>query len=167
MNLEWNQEPLDFVDSYGLDVQLVEDAVRAPTAVDVDPRSAKVGHPIRRLRRGDIEVIVGYRTEDTPCVLYVRLLSVSSSSSGHGSRQPSGAGAGSGTSSPPTVHELHRRITALGYYIANDSRHAKVYTQAGNLVQTMPRTPSDHRSLANAWAEFKRVHAAETKKASS
>lgn len=152
MALHWHQDAEDFIERYRLDRQFVEDVVRSPQATEVDPRTQKVGYQVLRLRRGDIEVVVGYREPREPMVLFVRLLSGDNESPRHS------VGGTKGSSIPPTLPELRRRITMYGYTITHDARHSKVLSTEGHLIAVLPKTPSDHRSLANSWRAFMRGH---------
>jgi hypothetical protein len=154
--LTWHQDAEDFVDDTGMDRAIIEAAARFPTSTSPDPRSATEGYPIKRLRRGDIEVVVGYREPKEPMILFVRL-----ETPGEGrSMRSASAGGGHGSSIPPTMTEMHRRIQALGYHLSSTTRHTKVLTRDGAPITTLPRTPSDNRSLANAWMQFQRAHQA-------
>ena len=152
MKYQWNDEARNFVELYNVDRRLIVDAVRAPQMISTDPRSAEVGYPIKRLRRGDVEVVVGYREPEYPTILYVRLATPDDDQGPK--RSPGGT---KGSSLPPTLTELHRRITMAGYSLEHSGMHVKVLSQGGNLLMTLPKTPSDKRSLANAWHEFLRV----------
>ena len=48
-------------------------------------------------------------------------------------------------------------IEDRGYHLTKDN-HPKVLDRHGNLVYTLPGTPGDHRSLANAWKSFLKIH---------
>jgi len=158
---QWNDEAKNFVELYGVDTRLIVDAVRAPQSVSIDPRTNEVGYPIKRLRRGDVEVVVGYREPEWPTILYVRLATPDDDQGPK--RSPGGV---SGSSVPPTMGELHRRITMAGYQVqTGGAAHPKVVSQTGDVLMSIPNTPSDKRSLANTWRDFVRLDR-EYKKAS-
>ena len=130
MKYQWNDEAKNFVEIYGVDTRLIVDTVRAPQAVSLDPRSAEVGYDIKRLRRGDVEVVVGYREPEYPTILYVRLATPDDT---QGPKRSHGGAKGS--SLPPTVTELHRRITTQGYSLEYGAAHIKVIDDEKSLKE--------------------------------
>lgn len=161
MKYQWHDDAKNFVQLYAVDTRLIVDAVRAPQMISLDPRTAEVGYDIKRLRRGDVEVVVGYRDPEYPMILYVRLATPDDD---QGPKRS--AGGASGTTVPPTMGELHRRITMAGYSIDHSSAHPKVVARNGDTLMSLPKTPSDRRSLANTWREFIRNdRAAKTREA--
>lgn len=153
MEIHWHPRALEFAEVHRLDKQMVEDAVRAPTSVEADPHQESVDYPIQRVRRGDIIATVGWREPRDPMILFVHL-----NLPGEQGRQKRTVGGTKGSSLPPTVHELHRRIIALGYSISVTGPHAKVNSQQGETIYTLARTASDHRTIANGWRGFLRAH---------
>lgn len=149
MKYQWNDEAKNFVELYNVDTRLIVDAVRAPQMISIDPRTAEVGYDIKRLRRGDVEVVVGYRDPEYPMILYVRLATPDDDQGAR--RSPGGI---SGSSVPPTMGELHRRITMAGYRIDHSAAHPRVMTKDGDFLMSIAKTPSDKRSLANTWRDF-------------
>lgn len=148
----WSDDAHDFMLIYGLDKELVLDVVRNPDREEMDPHSADVGYPIKKMRRGDIVVVVGYRDPDEPMILYVRL--VNPDEPQYQKRSPRGA---SGSSLPPTRAELIRRIQFQGYQIDDSGRHTKVFNRAGKLMVTISKTPGSARSIADSWHQFQRA----------
>lgn len=151
MKYQWNDEAKNFVELYGVDTRLIVDAVRAPQSISIDPRTPEVGYDIKRLRRGDVEVVVGYRDPERPMILYVRLATPDDDQGPK--RSPGGT---RGSSLPPTIAELHRRIVMAGYSLEHSAAHVKVIDREGNLLMPLPKTPSDRRAIANCWHDFLR-----------
>lgn len=57
---------------------------------------------------------------------------------------------------PPTdIAELRARIEARGYRVyQRRGKHTRVDRPNGSRLMTLPLTPSDRRSILNAWREF-------------
>lgn len=154
MEIHWHPNALEFAEIYHLDKRLVEDAVRSPTSEEDDPYHEGADYPVKRVKRGDLSVTVGWREPNDPMILFIHL-----TLPGEQGRQRRSVGGTQGSSLPPTIPELHRRIVALGYSITTSGPHAKVRSREGAFIYTMPRTPSDKRSIANSWKGFERAHA--------
>lgn len=153
----WLPEARDFVEDVGLDVEMIEAAVESPQRVELDPRTSAVGYDVKRLRRGDVEVVVGHSDPDNPMILFVRLLGpAQGQSGGRGSR----SGGGGATKNPSTVTDLVKRAQGLGYTVEY-STHIKLMWN-GKYAVALPRTPSDYRSLINSWHEVLRDHKTRT-----
>lgn len=71
--LVWLQRAEDFVATYSFPKDLLEDVVRDPDSVGIDPSSEGRDYKVLRFRRGDITVVVGLRDPDAPSVIHVWL----------------------------------------------------------------------------------------------
>lgn len=149
--LAWNHAARSFVEDYSLDQRLVEDVVRKPDHIERDPHEAEVGYPVRRLRRGDITVVVGFREPDRPTILFVRL-----NHPGERVVAQRGAGTGSGSApAPSTLHEILRQATARGYEVRY-GKHVHLHRN-GKLAMSLSATPSDRNGYRQAWRDFMRI----------
>ena len=150
----WYPDALSFIESYGVDPAIIEAAALHPWTVTDDPKGAEVGYPVKRLRRGDVEVVVGYRDEDEPAILYVRLHTPDDpTSGGRGSIKPQGRG----SKIPTTLRGLKAEILQAGYSIELGGRHDLVRRPDGSVCMTLPITPSSPTSIPNAYQNFLRV----------
>lgn len=65
---------MEFIESFGFPIDLLEDAVRYPEVIETDPKSVEAGYPVLRLRRGDITLSVSFKESwDHPYVMYLHL----------------------------------------------------------------------------------------------
>lgn len=156
--MHWHPAARDFADMIRLDPAIVESAARNPAVVSDDPHGLEVGYPVKRHRRGDLEVVVGFQDAAQPAILFVRQHIPNQRNRGQGDGATSGKGSGAGSSLPTSLRELRRRICAAGYKIVPGRRHDKVVTSAGDVLVTLPSTPSDHRSVPNTWRKFCQRH---------
>lgn len=152
MRYSWYPDASQFIEEWGLSYTDVEDVADHPTTITVNALSASKGYPVEDRRRGDVSVVVGLR-EEQPSILYVRVHLPISTTSGLGSQQPSG----SGSELPRTMRGLRSKIVAEGYRIESGSKHDKVLTPEGDFLCSIPSTPSEHRSVANTWLDFRRA----------
>ena len=155
--IDWLAEATDFVEDVGLDAKMVESVVENPQRVEMDPRTSVVGYDVKRLKRGDIEVVVGYSDPENPMILFVRLLGPAEGWSGGRGAKGGTGGAGKG---PSTVTDMVKRAQALGYTVEY-STHIKLMWD-GKFAMAIPRTPSDYRSLVNSWHQLLRDHKTRT-----
>lgn len=152
----WRTDAKEFAASYGLSQEDVEAIVRSRINPQVDPRSHEVGHLIIRYRAGDVIVVVGYREVDAPMVMSVWVDHHHESKAKQGSRTPGGQG----KSAPTTVKELVKRVLASGYKVEMGGSHYRVVDkETGDFLMSLPITPSDHRTIPNAWRTFIRKDA--------
>lgn len=149
----WHQPAVDFCEEYGIPMEIVEAAAEHPTSSSTDPMSVEKGYTVLDRRRGDLTAVVGLLNPSQPSILYVRLhlpLSVK----GQGSTTPGGAG---GEGRPRTLRGVKAAIVRDGYSIVSGGAHDKVVDSQGSFLVSLPRTPSDHRTLANVWATYLRA----------
>lgn len=152
--LIWHTDAREYARSYGLTPQDVELIVASKKNPQLDPRSHEVGHLIVRYRAGDVIVVVGYRDPDKPVVMSVQVDHHTETRSG--SRAPGGAG----KTGPTTMSALKKRILEAGYRIEMGGSHYRVlHKETGEYLMSLPVTPSDHRSIPNAWALFNKKRA--------
>lgn len=149
--ITWHDDAVAYAEMYGLakeDCELILTSKSNPT---LDTRSHEVGHLIVRYRSGDVVVVVGHRDKDEPVIMSVWV----DTKTGHRSGSQKGGGAGS--TMPTTMRELKKRIMAAGYRLEYGGSHMKVYDkETGAYLLSLPITPSDHRSIPNAWSLFLR-----------
>lgn len=148
--MRWLEKAIDFAEFARLDYDLVEAAAMHPDVVQPDPYSRVVGYPVRRHRRGDLEAVIGYRDPDDPTIIFVRLIMPGDPRRG----SIRGAGSQSGSSLPSTLRDLRGRIVRAGYRLDPGTKHDKVRADDGTVLLTIPGTPSDHRSIPNAYRKF-------------
>lgn len=154
--LVFHDRARDFLDTYGIDDAMIEGVVRHPRQIADDPHGVEVGYPVKRFRRGDIEVVVGYQDPRAPAVLFVHLhLPMDGSSGAYGG----GNGPQAARTAPKTVQELHQRVEAAGYTLARAARHTRVLRPNGSLLMMVSTTPGSVRTLSKTWAQFLRLHA--------
>ena len=152
MTWAWHQRAVDFIETYGIPPEVAEAAAEHPTSVTLDPHSTEVGYPVEARRRGDVTTIVGLRDAATPTILYVRVhLPDEQHAQGTG-----GGGGGNPNAAPRTMRGLRQRIVNDGFTIEAGGRHLRVLTPDGDFLLGLPVTPSDHRSIPNAWASYRR-----------
>ena len=150
-SVEWQEDALDWAATWGLKTSDVEDVIKQPYDMAVDPRSGEAGHEIMRYRRGDVIVVAGLRNPKIPVVLYVTTVT--------GIEAKKKAGGRSGSTAPRTFTDMRRRIEKLGYTIeVLNQGQLGVFNENGHKVYVMPSTPSEYRSLLNSWMGFLRAH---------
>lgn len=54
---------------FGVDFEILDDAVRSPTSVEIAPETYEKGYTILRFRRADVLIVVGFREVHEPVVL--------------------------------------------------------------------------------------------------
>lgn len=146
MRPSWTNDARAFVEIYHMDAWMVEDVVRAPTTVELDPHSNEVGYPVRRMRRGDITVVVGFRDPEDPTILFIHLDTPDNHTGSGGSI---GGRAGAGLGVPGSVAEMLRALEGLGLQIRY-GKHYQVYD--GDIFVThLASTPRDRNSVKAAW----------------
>jgi hypothetical protein len=150
MTWRWFPEALAFIDEWGIPDEVVEAAADNPMHVTMNAMARSKGYPVEDRRRGDITAVVGLR-ETEPSILYVRChLPLDSFS---GTSVPGG-----GTSSlPRSMRGLRSMIVQAGYTIELGGAHDRVLDPDGNFALALPRTPSDKRTIPNAWRTFVRA----------
>lgn len=153
MTITWLPEATDFVEDVGLDPEIVLAVVQNPLRTERDPRSNLVGYEIKRLRRGDIEAVVGYLDPANPAIMFVRLLD---SRGGRPTGKSTKGGTGRAGDGPSNVTDLVKRAQEMGY-TTEYSTHIKLMWK-GSFAMAVPRTPSDYRSLTNVWHQLVRDH---------
>lgn len=149
----WHTQARDYLDMYGIDPAVVEAAIDNPTSDEPDPTSADRGYPVRRYRRGDVQVTVGYRDPREPLIMYVHLCTPGD----HYIRPGRSGGRVGGRSAPKTTQELIERVEAAGYEYDPVGRHPRIRRKDGSALVFLAGTPSDVRSLSNAWHQFLRA----------
>ena len=153
-NIRWHDNAREYARTYGLTVDDVEAIVRMKNRPEIDPRSTEVGHLIVRYHAGDVFVVVGYREPHLPVVMAVMVNDHHTGKAG--SRTPGGVG----KTGPTTIKELTKRVIAQGYRIEMGGSHLRVLDKdTGEYLMSLPSTPSDYRSVPNAWALFLRKKA--------
>lgn len=152
----WDHQAREAAAVWGLDLENVEAIVRKPQRAELDPHTHKIGHLVVKYFSGDVVVVAGHLDKEHPQILHV---SVSAPMSGSSSTSRSGKGTGAGSSLPTTNRDLMRRITDKGCKLKHTSGgHLSVHAPNGDKLITMGSTPSDHRSIANAWRTFMREY---------
>lgn len=150
----WHEDAVSYAAQFGLSKEDCERIFLNKSRPSLDPRSSEVGHLIVRYRSGDVTVVVGHRDKDLPVVMSVR---VELNNQRSGSQKQTGAG----STAPNTMKALTKRIIDAGYTVEHASGHLKVRDKdTGVMLMTMPTTPSDYRSIPNAWSLFNRKRVA-------
>lgn len=150
----WHDDAVSYAAQFGLTREDCELILLNKSRPSLDPRSAEVGHLIVRYRAGDVTVVVGHRDKDLPAVMSVW---VDDHNYKGGTRKQGGAG----STAPNNMKALTKRILEAGYKIEHAGGHLKVRDKdTGVMLMTMPSTPSDYRSIPNAWTLFLRKRAA-------
>jgi len=144
----WDDEAVLHAHIYGLDTEDVETIVRNRSNPVRDPHSNDVDHEIIRYTAGDVVAVVGFKDPEP------KILSVWINMPDDVRRAGTTKGGGPGTNLPRTIRDLKKRILARGYKIKMGGSHEKVYSEDGTFITTIPATPSDHRSIPNAWKQF-------------
>lgn len=150
--LTWLPRTREYIELNEIDLALVEDAVANPARMQLEPATATRHYDLKRFRRGDLEVCVGYADPERPCVTWVRIHLPKYGRGGHRS-----GGAVGGKTAPTSVDEIEARIKAAGYRTVPGGKHTRVVRADGTLLATLVCTPSDARSLTNAWKQFERA----------
>ena len=157
-DVSWLPEAVHYAESFGLSQEDCEKILLQRSKPTMDPRTAETGHLIVRYRAGDVVVVVGHRDKHHPVIMSVWV------ETGNASRSGSRKQTGSGSSLPTTMKQLQRRILDDGFKIKHGGSHLRVESEDGELVATLPSTPSDHRSIPNSWTAYLRKKAAFLKK---
>lgn len=150
--MRWAGDALDFAETVGLLVEDVESVVKdRRSSQEVDPRTAEVGYPVRRFRRGDVTVVVGYRDSE-PTILFVHV---------HGRSHKHLAvrradGRANASRAPKTWMQLRSRVVASGLRIEVRSRHESVLDEESRIVGSITERAGDPRALQNAWKQIER-----------
>jgi hypothetical protein len=151
MTYTWLPAALAFIDEYGIPPEVVESAAARPTTIGLNEDSGRDGYLIKDHRRGDVTAIVGYR-DDQPSILYVRIHTHLDFSRG----TTDTAGSGS-SNTPKTMRGVRARIVAEGFSIVAGGSHDRVESRDGDLICSLPTTPSERRSVANSWSDYRRA----------
>jgi len=154
--LFWDDRAQDWLDTWNITQDEAESIVLYDTRPTLDPSSTAAGHPILRFRKGDVIVVVGLREQHRP-----KVLSVFMHIPGMKEWVERTTSSNSGSSLPTTNRQLRSWIIDFGYrIIPGGGKHDKVADREdGTVIYSLPNTPSDHRSLANAWKAFLKEHA--------
>jgi len=155
-SLFWDDRAQDWLRTWNITQEEAESIILQDTRPTLDPSSTEAGHPILRFRKGDVIVVVGLREAHRP-----KVLSVFMHIPGMKEWVERTSTSKSGSSLPTTNRQLRSWIIGFGYQIIpGGGRHDKVADrETGQVMFTLPNTPSDHRSLANAWKAFLKEHA--------
>ena len=153
-SISWNDQALEYAGEFGLNPKDVETIVRTSSKGELDPYTHKVGHLVVKYRAGDVTVVVGYREKQHPRILWVRVNTGADDFKYHSS--PGGV---SGSTLPRSDRDLRRRIMEKGYKITPDNHPKVIDVETDQVIMTMAGTASDHRTLANTWRAFVRIHA--------
>lgn len=152
--IHWHEDALAYAEEFGLTREDCEKIMLAKSNPTLDSRSHEVGHLIVRYRAGDVVVVVGHRDLEDPVIMSV-WVDTHQETKGGGTKP-----GGSGSSLPKTQKELIKRILGHGFKIKHDNRgHLKVVDENGVFVYSLPSTPSEYRSIANAWSGYNRARA--------
>lgn len=156
MKYEWLPRAIEWLEMWGADRELIEAAVEHPTQITDDPKSAEYDYPVKRHRRGDLEVSVGFREPEHPTILYIHLhLPLDDTG---GSRTPAG---GSGTKPPKGLREFKQRVWDCGYKPTLRNGHVHILRPDGSFMMSTSSTPSDYNSIKNAWSSFQKLASAD------
>lgn len=147
-SLSWHDDALSYAEMYGLTKSNVESIVRSQSRPVQDPRTAETGDLIMRYHGGDVVVVVGLRDPKNPVIMSVW---VETGTKKGGSKKLGGV---SGSSMPTSMKALQRRVLDDGFKIKHGSSHLRVEDEDGYMVCTLPSTPSEYRSIANAWKAY-------------
>jgi len=161
-NLNWLDRAQDFIEMYQFPKELLEDVVRAPESIHVDPSSEEKGYKVLQFRRGDISVVVGLRDPESPSVLHVWLHGVEEGDQHQGKAAGFASGGGKNPKSP---QQLRGWLQAQGCRLAHNGRgHYNVYWNdilLGSVGSTVKA-----QAVLNDYSFMRRRLAAERAKAS-
>jgi predicted RNA binding protein YcfA (HicA-like mRNA interferase family) len=147
-SISWHKDAESYAQMYGLDKEDVEKIMISKSNPELDSRSRQVGHLIVRYRAGDVTVVVGHREKEHPVIMSVWL---NTKKQRAGSQKLSGV---SGSSMPKSMKELLKRVMADGFKVVHGGSHLRVEDSDGVMVCTLPSTPSEYRSIGNAWKAY-------------
>lgn len=152
---EWDPEAVAYADMYGIPYEIVEAAASHPTHTELDPHSTETGWDILRCRRGDIVAVVGYREPTSPVILHCSVVLPFANSLPR--QRTNAAGSGGGSTEPTSMRQLRHQIVARGFVVKAGGRHDRVESRDGEFLCALPISPSDARSIPNAWHTFLRA----------
>lgn len=151
--IHWQDSAKEYAEMFGISKEDAETIVRTSERYEKDPHSNDLGHLVMRYYAGDVCIVVGHREVKEPIIMHVRMRLPMNDS------KQQKRDSGSGSTLPRNMRELKKRILDLGYKIAPGGKHDKVIDpKNGTVVCTVPTTPSEYRSVANVWLEFRRYH---------
>lgn len=150
--ISWHDDAVSFAATFGLEPEDCEKILINRSSPQMDPRSAEVGHLIVRYRAGDVIVVVGHRDPEHPVIMSVMVDTGYEGNSG--SKKATGL---SGSTLPTSMKQLTKRILNDGFNVVHGGSHMRVEDTEGELIATLPRTPSDHRSIPNSWKAYQRA----------
>lgn len=155
--LHWDDRAEEYLDTWGIAKRDAESIIIHDHKPVLDPHSTEAGHPIVRFKRGDVVVVVGFRTPTKPKVLsvFVRF------PDGSTQKQRTATGSGAGSSLPTSGRQLKQWIIGFGYKLelARGGHFRVIHKETGNQILQISATPSDHRTIANEWRRFLKEHA--------
>lgn len=146
-NLTYIGRAKEFLETYDFPEDVVRSVVANPETIERDPRTAEVGYPVIRLRRGDITVVVGAENPEYPAVMYIYLHTPEQFGAGG-----STSGGGSGSKLPTSTRQLRTWLMDIGCSLDSSGKgsHTKVYYR-DRYLGVIAKTPSDNRSVANEY----------------
>jgi hypothetical protein len=159
VSYKWLPKALDWADMWCVDQEMVEAAADHPTQITDDPTAVAAGYPIKRHRRGDLEVCVGYKNPEEPTIIYVRMHLPLDGSSG----SPTGGGAvkKAAAKAPNGLRQFKDWVHDAGYRTKLQNGHTHVLRPDGSLLMTTSSTPGDKMTVTAAWQKFLRQSAAD------
>ena len=106
----------DVLAMYGVDMNLLDSALRSPERVEIRPESMDEDkrYGVLAFYRGDIEVILGMRAPATPRVIAVYVASRLENDTHRVGHSGGGAGGAKATGTPKTPRQLVTRLRAMG-----------------------------------------------------
>lgn len=153
-NLRFLERAQEFLDTYDFPEDLVRSVVMNPESIERDPYSLEVGYPVIRMRRGDITVVVGVQDPHQPSVLYIYLHIPEDGVQRSGTKK--GTAGSHKAKNPTSVRQLRGWLIENGCRLeSSGSGHSNAYYE-GVFVGQVPSTPSDYRSIPNAYHNLKR-----------
>ena len=152
-SISWHDDAKSYADMYGLELKDVEAIVLAKSKPVIDPRTNETGNLVMRYRAGDVVVVTGLRDPKNPVIMSVW---VETGMTKGGSKKNTGT---AGTGMPTTMKQLQRRILDDGFKIKHGGAHLRVEDDEGYMIATLPSTPSEYRSIPNAWKSYCRKKA--------
>lgn len=109
----------------GMDLGIVEDALRHAERVEVRPESKPKGYPILGFHRGDVLTVLGFKNPEKPCVIAAYVSSRLEHDTHRVEHHGGGAGGKAEKGLPKTPTQLLSRLRSMGCKTEPDAAHQR------------------------------------------